>query len=83
MTRVDQPGVKTASGEIAAVLPRRKTTLAQQQRRWGWIFLSPWIFGFVVFTAAPIVASLIFTFTDFNLSSTEINFIGYKNWQRL
>ncbi|HUN08430.1 MAG TPA: sugar ABC transporter permease [Aggregatilineales bacterium] len=62
---------------------RKKATLEQQQRRWGWVFLSPWIIGFVVFTAAPIIASLIFTFTDFNLGQSEINFVGLKNWERL
>ncbi|MCL4250830.1 MAG: sugar ABC transporter permease [Anaerolineae bacterium] len=61
----------------------RATSLAQQQRRWGWIFLSPWIFGFIVFTAAPVVASLVFTFTDFNLANAEITFVGLQNWQKL
>ncbi|MCU0512954.1 MAG: hypothetical protein MUE40_10330, partial [Anaerolineae bacterium] len=62
----------------------RTRTLDQQQRLWGWVFLSPWIFGFVVFTAAPILFSLIFTFTDFNLGSPEeINFVGLQNWQKL
>ncbi len=58
-------------------------TLEQQQRRWGWIFLSPWIIGFVLFTAAPIIASLAFTFTDFNLGKSEISFVGLANWQKL
>ncbi|MBL8153257.1 MAG: sugar ABC transporter permease [Anaerolineae bacterium] len=58
-------------------------SLEQQQRRWGWIFLSPWIIGFVLFTAAPIIASLAFTFTDFNLGRAEINFVGLANWQKL
>lgn len=58
-------------------------TIEQRQRMWGWLFLSPWIIGFVVFTAAPIIASLIFTFTDFNLGKSEINFVGLKNWQKL
>lgn len=64
--------------------PVKKFTLEQQQRRWGWIFLSPWIIGFFAFTFFPIVASLIFSFTDFNLlKSEEIHFIGLTNWQRL
>ncbi len=63
-------------------MPKRRT-LQQQQRLWGWIFLSPWIIGFVVFTAAPMLASLIFTFTDFTLSKPGISFIGLRNWQNL
>ena len=37
---------------------RRKSDLMRQQRIWGWIFLSPWIIGFLAFTAAPIVVSI-------------------------
>lgn len=61
----------------------KQRTLEQQQRLWGWIFLSPWIIGMVVFTAAPIIASLIFTFTEFKLNSPGITFVGLKNWQTL
>jgi len=76
----------SAVGTIAASsAPKtRSFTLEQQQQRWGWIFLSPWIIGFFAFTFFPIVASLVFSFTDFNLSkSEEIHFIGLTNWQRL
>jgi multiple sugar transport system permease protein len=67
-----------------SIIRGRTRTLEQQQRLWGWVFLSPWIFGFVVFTAAPILFSLIFTFTDFNLGSPEeIHFVGLQNWQKL
>ncbi len=52
-------------------VPRQGLTLEQRQRRWGWVFLSPWIFGFLAFTAIPMIASLIFTFTSFELSAPE------------
>jgi len=62
----------------------RKQDLESQQRRWGWVFISPWIFGFAVFTAAPIIFSLILTFTDFNLGNPDkAKFIGIANWARL
>lgn len=70
-------------GELVQPAVSQKRTLQQQQRLWGWLFLSPWIIGFVVFTAAPILASLLFTFTEFNLSNPEIKFIGLKNWSKL
>ncbi|MCA0455957.1 MAG: sugar ABC transporter permease [Chloroflexi bacterium] len=78
MASVDTAGVLTSPREA----PKRRT-LQQQQRIWGWIFLSPWILGFVLFTAAPMIASLIFTFTDFSLSRPEMSFVGLKNWQNL
>jgi multiple sugar transport system permease protein len=67
-----------------AVALRQKSSLVQQQRRWGWIFLSPWIIGFTLFTAAPIVVSFAFTFTNFSLAEPEnIQFVGLRNWQKL
>jgi ABC-type sugar transport system permease subunit len=67
-----------------AVALRKPSSLMQQQRRWGWIFLSPWIIGFVIFTAAPIIASFIFTFTNFSLAQPDqISFVGLRNWQKL
>ncbi len=62
----------------------QRNNLLQQQRMWGWIFLSPWIIGFVIFFAAPIIMSFIFTFTNFSLTNPDgIEFIGLRNWQRL
>lgn len=62
----------------------QRSNLARQQRIWGWIFLSPWIFGFLVFTAVPIFVSLIFTFTEFSLNSkAPIKFNGLNNWIKL
>lgn len=83
MTITDQTRAVPAGTQ--AVAPAKKaSSLARQQRIWGWIFLSPWLIGFVLFTAAPIIASLIFTFTNFSLTSAEpMQFIGLANWQRL
>jgi len=62
----------------------RRSGLHEQQRRWGWIFISPWIVGFTLFTAAPILISLYWTFTDYTLGSEDaVNFVGLTNWQRL
>lgn len=62
----------------------RSHSLQRQQETWGWIFLSPWIFGFFVFTALPMVASLIFSFTNFQLTHPEdISFVGLSNYARL
>ncbi len=80
MTTVDQSRVESLSTPVVAA----RNDLMRQQRKWGWIFLSPWIIGFILFTAFPIVISLVFTFTDFNLTRPdEIQFVGLRNWQKL
>ncbi len=70
-------------GESASLkrAPRHRT-LEQQQRLWGWIFLSPWIIGFLVFTLFPMAASLYLSFTDFTVGQPP-NWVGLKNWENL
>jgi multiple sugar transport system permease protein len=61
---------------------RGERTIEQRQRMWGWVFLSPWIIGFLAFTLFPMLASLYFSFTDFRIGE-PITFVGLRNWQRL
>lgn len=64
--------------------PVRMTPLARREARWGLLFLSPWILGFLAFTAIPMVAALGFTFTNVNLAQEEpLGFVGLRNYERL
>ena len=45
-------------------------------------FLSPWLFGFLVFTAGPMIASLILSFTDYSVIQTTHN-VGWDNYHKL
>jgi multiple sugar transport system permease protein len=50
----------------------------------GLMFLSPWLIGLVVFTALPIVASFVLSFTDFNLlHPADFRFVGLDNYGRM
>lgn len=83
MSAADQSRAAPLGNSAKPQVPQR-SNLARQQRIWGWIFLSPWIFGFVVFTAVPIFVSFIFTFTEFSLNSkAPIKFNGIDNWIKL
>lgn len=66
-------------------LPAEKMSgLARREARWGLIFLSPWIFGFIAFYIIPMVASLVFSFTDFNLTKPEeMAFVGLENYLQM
>ncbi|HEX4897681.1 MAG TPA: sugar ABC transporter permease [Candidatus Limnocylindrales bacterium] len=73
-----------------ATFPRRRTPrlglgpLARREALWGYFFLSPWIIGFLSFVLVPMVVTLIFTFTNVNLSQEEpLAFVGLDNWMRL
>ena len=62
----------------------RMSPLAWREARWGYIFILPWIVGFFIFTLAPMIASLAFTFTNINLAQEEpLRFVGLDNYQTL
>ena len=48
----------------------------------GLLFISPWIIGFVLFTAYPLFSSLYYSLTDYNMIS-EPKFIGLDNYKAL
>ncbi|WP_171108144.1 MULTISPECIES: sugar ABC transporter permease [Streptomyces] len=48
----------------------------------GYLFMSPWIAGFLLLTAGPMVASLYFAFTDYNLF-TAPNWVGFDNFTKM
>ncbi|MBN1313607.1 MAG: sugar ABC transporter permease [Anaerolineae bacterium] len=48
----------------------------------GYLFLSPWLIGFVVFLLLPMVASLVLSFTDYNIFS-DPEWVGWGNFERM
>jgi multiple sugar transport system permease protein len=76
-------GKGAAKHPAAPFLPAKKS-LAKRRGRAGLWFVMPWIVGFLLWYAIPMLASLWFSFTDFNLVSNEpTEFIGLDNWAKL
>jgi multiple sugar transport system permease protein len=66
-----------------AVKPASKPmSLARQETLWGYIFISPWILGFIVFTLGPMIASLVLSLTQYNITTPPV-FIGLANYIKL
>lgn len=65
-----------ASRREARERPRRR------DGRWALVFLGPWIAGFLVLTAGPMLASLYLSFTDYDLL-TAPEFVGVENFTRM
>src|SRR4029078_13736313 len=62
----------------------RQPSLARREALWGYVFLSPWIVGFLALTLIPMVATLGVTFTNIDLAQNEpIRFVGLDNYARL
>lgn len=49
----------------------------------GYVFASPFIFGFICFSLIPICMSLYYSFTDYSLGSKTAEFVGWENFLRL
>ncbi|MBN1488101.1 MAG: sugar ABC transporter permease [Anaerolineae bacterium] len=58
--------------------------LQRYHTKWGYIFISPWIIGFLIFTLLPTLATLAFSFTNYSPVTPELTeFVGFKNYARM
>jgi multiple sugar transport system permease protein len=65
----------------AGLVRRRFWTLPRREAAWAYLFISPWIVGFIVFTIGPMLASLYFSLTDYNIVSPP-EWRGLANYSR-
>ena len=77
-------------GRLPELLPsvtdlRKMKPVARREFRNGMLFIMPWIIGFIVFTLVPIIATLIFSFTNMELTDAlSLNsFVGFQNYINL
>ena len=63
---------------------RPMSPLARREARQGLLFISPWIIGFLAFTALPMIATLVFTFLNITLAQAQpLAFVGLDNYVRM
>jgi ABC-type sugar transport system permease subunit len=62
----------------------RLSPLARREARQGYLFILPWIIGFLAFTAFPMIATFVFTFLNITLAQEQpLRFVGLDNYVRL
>ncbi len=49
---------------------------------WGYLFVSPWVVGFLLFSAGPILAAFYFSFTEYPILGSP-EWIGLANYRTL
>jgi multiple sugar transport system permease protein len=81
-------GVAIAAGAAWVAVVRRRVTLPLQEaseERAGYLFASPWLVGFAVFMAFPVVLSLVLSFSGWRGLSTlsEAKWVGWGNYAQL
>src|SRR5919206_1878598 len=60
-------------------LPAKRSTLARREAIEGLLYISPFLLGFLIFTAYPMIASFYLSFTKYNILNPPA-FIGLENY---
>jgi trehalose/maltose transport system permease protein len=77
-------GADAAVAEGAVAPTAAGLTLAEQRVRSAWLFLVPMIVALLLVAAWPLIRTIVFSFTDANLSDLSAwKFIGLANYQYL
>jgi multiple sugar transport system permease protein len=76
------PPTRARPGRRANRARRPRWTQSRREAAWFYIMVSPWIAGFVIFLAGPMVASLYLSLTDYDLLTTP-TWVGLHNYVRM
>jgi multiple sugar transport system permease protein len=78
----ETPDSKTRKGEPK---PGRKRASKYNRREAlaGYLFISPWIVGFLVFTLGAMLYSLYISFSNYNLATNSASPAGFDNYSEL
>ena len=72
-----------APAPLLAVAPRwRRASLARRETLWGYLFITPWIIGFLAFWAGPLAMAFYYSFTDYPILSAP-SWVGLENYERI
>jgi ABC-type sugar transport system permease subunit len=85
---MDTQELGSASVSVTPVATVAKQPKGGHMRRyntkWGYIFISPWIAGFLLWTLIPVVATLVFSFTNYSPVTPDLTeFVGVQNYVRM
>ncbi|MDF2834590.1 MAG: transporter permease [Paenibacillus sp.] len=70
----------TAQGaEVESPGTERKRRKRKPGSLVAYLYISPWLIGFIVLTLVPFVASFIYSFTDYNMVRSQ-SFVGFANY---
>ena len=68
----------------SAAIPRRRgmTRAARIEELWGYLFISPWLIGFIVLTAGAMLGGLGLSFFRYDII-TPPRFVGLANYEKM
>lgn len=80
---VDQTAQQRRSEKRLDRARRGKVTYNRREAIAGYLFISPWIVGFAIFTAGAMIYSLVISFSSYNLATNTAKPIGFANYANL
>lgn len=72
-----------AQAQTQELAAKRMRNRKMRDQAAGWLFAAPAIIGFVVLTLLPMIFSLYWSMTDFNVFRSVTNFIGLDNYRNM
>jgi multiple sugar transport system permease protein len=72
-----EPGRRRSKG------PKVKEHFNKREAVAGYLFIAPWIFGFLIFTAGAMIYSLYISFSNYNLATNRASPVGFSNYAEL
>ena len=58
---------------------KKKISKLKDDSKWAWLMLAPNVIGFLLFMLIPVVATLVLSFTKYDMLTTP-KFIGLQNY---
>jgi multiple sugar transport system permease protein len=76
---------RTAQGAATKVRKPKpgKTKYNRREALAGYLFISPWIVGFLIFTLGAMIYSLVISFSNYNLATNSATPVGFSNYAEL
>lgn len=73
--------------QAAGTLPHRQSRrkigrMAKREELAFWLFILPWLIGFIAFSGGPILASMVISLTEYSILQPP-KFIGFENYNQL
>ena len=88
MAETVRPVATPEMGAQTGAAPRTKAAAKKRSRfkrnnLAGYMFISPWLLGFILFTLIPISISFGLAFTDYNILGSDTSYVGFDNFERM
>jgi len=81
--RPGRPPGRRPPGRSRETGPTRASSMRRREAIAGYLFISPWIVGFCVFTLGAMLYSLVISFSDYRLATDTATPVGFDNYAEL